>query len=306
MFKQTVKKTIGKALRQTRSYIQSLEAGSGGSSGESAAVPERNRNEPAYVWLNSLLAKLLQEGGSALRPNYTWGVLQGVQLAKAIGINRVSVIEFGVAGGNGLISLEKSAERIEKIFDVGIDVYGFDTGRGLPKPVDYRDCPNLWSAGNFSMDKEKLQSRLQRARLVLGLVDKTVLEFVKSRPSPVAFISFDLDYYSSTIQAFKLLEAGHELLLPRVYCYFDDIMGFTYSDYTGERLAIAEFNASHNERKISPCYGLRYYLPSQYSQEEWAEQIYIAHTFNHRLYTSTDGSGGGWTDLVDSVTRAGQ
>ena len=264
MFKKTVRKTIGKALQQTRGYIQTLEAGSGGVNGERGAAVrvERNPNRPAYVWLNSLLTKLLQEGGSELRPNYTWGVLQGVHLAKAIGINRVSVIEFGVAGGNGLISLEKSAERVEKIFDVGIDVYGFDTGRGLPKPVDYRDCPNLWSAGNFAMDKEKLQNRLQRARLILGLVDETLLEFVKSRPSPVAFISFDLDYYSSTIQAFKLLEAEHELLLPRVYCYFDDIMGFTYSEYTGERLAIAEFNASHNERKISLCYGLRYYLPS--------------------------------------------
>jgi PAS domain S-box-containing protein len=140
---------------------------------------------------------------------------------------------------------------------------------------------------------------LQRAHLVLGVVDETIPQFIKSKPSPVAFISFDLDYYTSTVQALKLLEGDPALLLPRIYCYFDDIMGFTYSEYNGERLAISEFNASHDMRKISMLYGLRYHLPSPYSHAQWSEQFYIAHIFDHDLYCEKDNLGGAsWlTDL---------
>ena len=70
--------------------------------------------------------KLLSEERGALRPSYTWGVFHSVHLAKILGINRVSVIEFGVAGGNGLIALDKVAEKLESIMGVGIDVYGFE------------------------------------------------------------------------------------------------------------------------------------------------------------------------------------
>ena len=105
------------------------------------------------------------------------------------------------------------------------------------------------------------------------------------------------------MQAFKVLEADPALLLPRVYCYFDDIMGFTYSEYNGERLAITEFNASHDSRKISPIYGLKYFLPAPHAQADWSEMIYMAHIFDHELYGREDGSVkgpvGGPTDLQD-------
>jgi hypothetical protein len=153
------------------------------------------------------------------------------------------------------------------------------------------------------MDEDKLRQRLRRARLILGLVEDTVSEFISLRPSPVAFISFDLDYYSSTMQAFKLLEADATLLMPRVYCYFDDIMGFTYSEYNGERLAITEFNGSHESRKISPIYGLKYFLPEPYARADWSEMLYMAHIFDHEMYGLEDGSVkgflGGPTDLQD-------
>jgi hypothetical protein len=54
--------------------------------------------------------------------------LQGAHLAKALGIKRVSVIEFGVAGGNGLVALDRIAEKVEQALGIDIDVYGFDTG----------------------------------------------------------------------------------------------------------------------------------------------------------------------------------
>jgi hypothetical protein len=224
-----------------------------------------------------------------LRPSYTWGVLHSVHLAKSLGINRVSVIEFGVAGGNGLIALDRVAEKLESIMGVVIDVYGFDTGVGLPKPKDYRDLPNLYTESSFCMDVEGLKKRLNKAQLKLGLVENTVPQFIDSGAAPVAFVSIDLDYYSSTMQAFKILEAGAALLLPRIHFYFDDIMGFTFSEYNGERLAITEFNGSHATRKISPIYGLKHFLPTQHAQAPWAEQLYMAHIFDHDLYGFNDG-----------------
>jgi hypothetical protein len=281
MFERAVKRVIKGALWRAQTYIQRLD--------EPDEDHKYDQDDYVYPWLNSIFVKLLTEAPGVLRLDYTWGFLHGVHLAKELGINRVSVIEFGVAGGNGLVSLDRAAEKIERILGVGIDVYGFDTGVGLPKPKDYRDLPNIFRESSFQMDVEALKKRLTRAQLVIGLVEDTVPKFIESKPPPVAFVSFDLDYYSSTMQAFKLLEAEEALLLPRVHCYFDDILGLTYSDYTGERLAISEFNASHPMRKISPIYGLRHFLPKAHAQSWWSEMFYMAHIFDHKLYGRPDG-----------------
>ncbi len=251
----------------------------------------RNYDEDnlAYPWLNSIFFDIARAGGGAQKREYAWGVVHGAHLAKAIGIHRISVIEFGVAGGNSLVALEEIAEKVESAFGVQIDVYGFDTGAGLPKPQDVRDLPNLFSEGHFPMDQEKLQKRLKNARLFLGLVDETVQRFIDAKPAPVAFIGFDLDLYSSTMDAFKLLMADQSLLLPRIHCHFDDILAFTYGEHNGERLAISEFNAANSARKISPIYGLKFFLPSVMRNDMWPECCYMAHILDHSLYGLSDG-----------------
>ncbi len=249
----------------------------------------RKHDMYSYPWLNSLCAKLIaKEDGTEIRPAYIWGVMQGAALARAISIKHISVIEFGVAGGRGLIALEKIAENIESIFEVAIDVYGFDTGMGLPKPQDYRDLPNLYAKGDYFMDKQQLKERLKQAKLIIGPVKETVVSFIESKPSPVAFISFDLDLYTSTMDAFNLLNADQTLLLPRIHCYMDDIMGYTFGDHNGERLAIFEFNSSQTMRKISQIYGLKYYLPWPLRNSIWTEMFYMAHIFDHDLYRHND------------------
>jgi hypothetical protein len=242
----------------------------------------------------------LRRRDPTLRTHFAWGLLSAGHQAKALQISRISGIEFGVAGGNGLLALESIAQQVAAIYGIDIDVYGFDTGVGLPKPTDYRDLPNLYRESGFRMDVSKLRSRLTRARLVLGDVADTLGEFVASCPAPVGFISVDVDLYSSTTAVFKLLDADHACLLPRVYVYCDDVLGETFSEFTGERLAIAEFNAAHNLRKISPIYGLRYFLRGDDRQEAWPDQMYIAHVFDHPLYgiyAGTAKDAGGWTDL---------
>jgi hypothetical protein len=238
-----------------------------------------------FRWLSTHAATT----GLPWRPQYAWPILRSAMTAKALGIQRISVIEFGVAGGNGLVAMESAAEAAESLLGVGVEVFGFDTGAGLPKPVDHRDAPFALGTGDFRMDVEKLQARLGRAQLFLGPVRETVHEFLGQAHPPVGFISNDLDYYSSTVESFALLEAGSDRLIPRVHCYFDDIMWWPWTEFTGERAAINDFNASHDQRKLSPAYGLRYSLPRSELREQWPDMIYIAELFDHDQYNAPEG-----------------
>jgi hypothetical protein len=241
----------------------------------------------AYPCIRSYFRRLVHDPLCRKRPHYLWGVLQGAGLAKVLDIPRIVVLEFGVAGGAGLLSLERCAEKVEAQLGVAIDVYGFDTGTGLPHSQDYRDVPYMWNEGYFSMDIAQLKSRLQRAELKLGLVQDTVPEFLSTTSAPVAFISFDLDLYTSTRDAFQLLEAPAHRLLPRTFCYFDDILGYGMCEYNGERLAIAEFNADHSDRKVAPIYGLKHFVTWQYRHAFWTDAFYMAHCFTHPLYNAS-------------------
>ena len=110
------------------------------------------------------------------------------------------------------------------------------------------------------MDVKLLRSRLKTAELVLGPISETIPTFI-SRPNvdaPIGMISFDLDYYSS-VDAFRIFRIGLAAILPRVMCYMDDVIGTTecYSDFTGEQLAIAEFNQQNTAKKFLPATILR-------------------------------------------------
>ena len=219
-------------------------------------------------------------------PHYGHCMLHAAVLARKLGHRRVSSIEFGVAGGNGLVAMERHAEAVRAEPRVEVAVYGFDTGTGMPPPQDYRDMPYMWQPGYFAMDVPKLRARLRSAKLILGDVADTLRGFAeREKPPPIGFISFDLDYYSSTVAALKILEADHERLLPRVACYLDDMVGdvdWAYNEFTGELLAIKEFNAAHEHRKIAPVNGLRFWgarIP-----QHWHEQIFVAHLFAHPDY----------------------
>jgi len=240
-----------------------------------------------YEWLNYTFLELLKDNSCASKPMYAWGVAQGAALAKVLGIPRISVIEFGVASGYGLVALESVAEAVELRTSVGIDVIGFDTGVGLPAPEDLRDQPNMWFGGQLAMNRATLEDALRRAQLYIGDVRDTVPAFAGSSPAPVAFVSFDLDLYSSTRDAMALFHYDFRVLLPRIVSYFDDIFGHSYNDFCGERLAIAEFNADP-ARKICPIYGLRYFIPQIAFTQLWPDGMYFAHLFDHPSYGVLD------------------
>jgi hypothetical protein len=227
--------------------------------------------------------------GVPTRPHYLWGTLFAGRIAKALNIERISAIEFGVAGGNGLIALEAAAAAATDLTGVAVDVYGFDIVTGFPEPVDHRDLPQLVVPGWFEMDVAALKERLQTARLVLGPVAETVPEFIQEGHAPIGFVAFDLDIYSATMAAFGVLEPPPDRLLPRIACYFDDLFGYGWHDFNGERAAIADFNAAHEQRKFAKIHGLRYSLPASEHPLAWHEQMYLAHIFDHPDYSASEG-----------------
>jgi len=223
--------------------------------------------------------------GAVKRPHYGYSLYQAALLAHRLGINQVSAIEFGVAGGNGLLNLEQHAYEIEALLPVKIEIYGFDSGEGMPEPRDYRDMPYVFQRGFYKMDTARLQQRLQRAQITLGPVEETTSHFFEKfcQAAPIGALFFDLDFYSSTAAALRLLEADPQHFLPRVFCYFDDVVGGPmqlYSDFTGERLALREFNENHTHIKLSPCY----HLLARPIPEPWYHRMWIAHFFQHPQY----------------------
>jgi hypothetical protein len=218
--------------------------------------------------------------GAIDRPHYGYCIFQAARLASLLGYPKISAIEFGCGGGNGLLNAEMHINEVMKIFAVDIELYGFDCGSGLPSPRDYRDMPHYFRAGLYEMDRESLERKLKRAKLVIGDVKNGCPKFLtEHNPAPIGCMFHDLDFYSSTSDALAYLDAGASHFLPRVFMYFDDIIGnnvWLCNDFTGERLAIAEFNRKHKTKKISKNYS----APKSY----WSDQIYVYHDFDHPKY----------------------
>ena len=138
-------------------------------------------------------------------------------------------------------------------------------GADSPNPATFVTCLTPGKRAIIRMDQKSLQRRLQRAHLILGDVRQTIQTFYQCyMPAPLGAVMFDLNLYSSTKSALEVLTAPVNQLLPRVHCYFDDIIGYpleTYNDRTGERLAINEFNRDSTTRYLDVSNMFRGYLP---------------------------------------------
>lgn len=247
------------------------------------------------------------QGISKKFPYYEYGLQAACEEASALGYEGITAIEFGVAGGNGLLALANAARQCEKIFGLKVQVVGFDSGQGMPEHQGYRDVPHMWSLGDFKMDKSRLREALGgQAQVILGNVSDTAHWWLESQAAflglqgensamvlgagsdlyldstielkfdlPIGFVSFDLDYWSSTKSALAVL--GDGFTLPRVRAYFDDLD--TISTQTGEWLAIDEFNSQDDSRFISDC------ATSSPSWITWAHKQKVFHNYAHPNYT---------------------
>lgn len=212
------------------------------------------------------------------RPNYLAGILGGADQAKREGASSISIMEFGVAGGNGLVLMQEYAAAVEKETGIGIAVYGFDAGGGLPALCgDYRDHPDQWRPSDYRMDEKALRQRLtDRTTLIVGDIKTTLPDFVSGRKAPpVGFVSVDVDLYSSTVDTLKLFTLPGKSMLRRVSMYFDDTDFVFNHRFAGELLAIKEFNNAQNGVKIDIWRGLWKHRP--FAESPWLRNMYVAH-----------------------------
>jgi hypothetical protein len=217
--------------------------------------------------------------GKARRPHYLVGVLFAAEQAKIDGIDAISVIEFGVAQGDGLLELERVAVAVDEAIGVGVSVYGFDAGpSGMPEFTgDYRDVPDLWRPGDYPMDVGALQAKLSpRTKLVLGDIRDTVPAFFADQGvPPLGFVALDVDLYSSTVSALKIFTSPAKRMLRHVPMYVDDIDISQVHRFAGELLAIDEFNDQESDVKIDVWRGLRSQRP--FPDDPWLEKMYMVH-----------------------------
>ena len=217
-----------------------------------------------------------------VRQQYAFPILRAADLAAGYGFKRLSLIEFGVAAGAGLINMSTIAARVTRVTGVEIDVYGFDTGQGMPPPIDYRDLPECYTTGDFPMDFEALSRALpDRTKLVIGDIEETIPVFVETLPrdAPIGFVAIDVDYYSSAKKCLTLFDAPWDCFLPFVPVYLDDIGDEPASPYSGELLAVSEFNAAHPVRRIAPYTFLR--GRRIFKNATWIDRMFAAHIHDH-------------------------
>jgi hypothetical protein len=221
--------------------------------------------------------------GLLFRPNYAYGMLRAADMGKYFGHKSVTVIEFGVAGGDGLLNMIELASLIEQHTGMKLKVVGFDTGAGLPVVNGYKDHPEIWNIGDFATpDRNKLLQKINgRAQLIWGDIANTANPFIEEldQRSPIGFISIDVDIYSATKSALRCLLDDPSKYLPAVSMYFDDVGFFFANRWCGELAAIEEFNAENNARKIDHDRSLPGLRSSR--SEGWYSNMFACHILDH-------------------------
>lgn len=219
------------------------------------------------------------------RAQYAYGILKAADYAKSQGLETVTIIEFGVAFGGGLMNMVDISRKVTKETGVRFKIFGFDTGKGLPEPQDYRDHPELYRKGDYPMNFDALSAALpENAELVLGDISETVYDFSKNiNPlEPIGFVSIDVDYYSSTKHALKIFESSNpECYLPITLTYFDDIRLESHNRFCGELLAISELNKRNELRKLEHN---RFIESSRrFRHARWIKNMYFLHVLDHPI-----------------------
>lgn len=215
-------------------------------------------------------------------PAYAVGLQTACRYAGLAGAEGFTAIEFGVAGGNGLVELSKYAATLSGATKLKIKVVGFDCGSGLPLSSDYRDAPWLWNPGDFPCDIDQLRRALPRETdLVVGRIEETLPRWLlDSAALPVGFVSVDVDLYSASAAICDALGSTDVCrLLPFVSFYFDDVLHYLTPRSTGEFAAIAEFNRAHVDRQFDRDDWLSEDRP--FGERLWLKRMYSLCCFDH-------------------------
>lgn len=217
-----------------------------------------------------------------LRQQHAYAILTCADLALEMGVKEVTLVEFGVAAGAGILNICELAERVTRETGVRFRIYGFDTGKGMPPPESYRDHPEIYQQGDFPMNHEALQRSLpDNAKLVIGKISETVGPLLSSitEGAPIGFISIDVDFYTSTRDALAILDGSPGQYLPRIQMYLDDLEHPSHNSWCGERLAVGEFNERNALRKIEQHAFLKSYRI--FRNARWIDHMFTVHVLDH-------------------------
>jgi len=214
------------------------------------------------------------------RQPYAFGLKTAFNEAKSLGIKKIVIIEFGVASGAGLFNLASIAERLAAETEMDYEIVGFDTGKGMPWPKDYRDHPEKYGHGDFPPLGLKYENLPKKTRLIIGDIASSLPEYEKQLgiESRIAFVSIDVDYYSSTKDCFSIFSGQQYIYLPKVVVYLDDVNNIDHNRYCGELLAVSEFNQIDLPRKICKMTQLRNWRI--FKNALWIEQMYFLHVLD--------------------------
>ena len=217
-----------------------------------------------------------------VRPQHAFGLLHAADRAKSHGLQAITVLEFGVANGAGLMNLISIAKKVTKATGVSIKIYGFDTGEGMPEPIDYRDHPEYYNTGDFPMNTQLLKEKTKgQAEIIFGNIKDSIPDFLQSvsKDAPIGFVAIDVDYYSSTKEVLELFKSNAETFLPLTYVYLDDIFMPHHNEKCGELLAVKEFNLEEPMRQLS--YHRFFENQRIFKRANWVKQMYYFHVLDH-------------------------
>lgn len=214
------------------------------------------------------------------RQPYAFGLNESFKNAAKKKIKKILVIEFGVASGTGLFNLSFLASKLSNIYGVDYEVIGFDTGKGMPPPLDYRDHPEKYRTGDFpplTLPRTKLPLKTKiyygEIKETINLLKNDLVDNIK-----IGFVSIDVDYYSSTKACLKVFNFEQSFYLPSVIVYFDDVNNPDHNKFCGELLAIDEFNLANKYRKITKMTQLRNWRI--FKNAIWLDQMYFMHVLD--------------------------
>ncbi len=222
---------------------------------------KKNKNLNYYI---SLIKQ-----GSLPRPYYALGMLLAANQALNLGLNKLSVLELSIDDYSGLQDLLQHKVDIESVMPIKFEIIHLNAGR-----KNFNKCNNIRDRLDFfNVIKNSTIKKNVKKNSDIRIFKKNYardLDLIKKKiKNPLGFLIFDINNFTLTNQAFKILNISNKKILPKPLLYFDHF--YRSSEFEGEFYSIKKFNDKNRLKKISDILE----LPEQLSTS-WNKWIYLA------------------------------
>ncbi len=218
------------------------------------------RGAQPYRWAKALLSRTV---GRAFWYDHLTTAVATAMAAQQRRQRPLNYYEFGTGSGS---TLQRALGALRPYPQAG--VFLFDSFAGLPAALDERDRSPYWKPGDFAFSEDYIRRLIRRNRFDLGRVHFVRGFFEQSltpelreqlRAAPPAFVTIDVDYYSSTVTVLDFIKP---LLASGTCVYFDDLGAFDCHPGFGQLRALLEFNRDNREGQLvlHPVLGNRIFV----------------------------------------------